>query len=438
MDQELYQEIKDAWPDVVGYMDPTGERLSYITVFHDFVWPGTKQFTNGQNLTKVVRDTRNKEKRPAILLTNTGQKTIFETESWHVFVLCEKACREHWLNEEAAYSHIYKERFAGLEATLSNLSDEERLAAISQFINPRAVAHYFALDPSRLVQVVTEWQSLPEKTAELIAQIPAAETGVPDNDNLGTALSAIQIVQNTDPQLLEAVCRLAGMISPDDRRKLMTELANSADGVRDLTIVFGESIERRLDNLEAIAREYEEKIKSASETDMQDFIEKHPWILGLEYASIAGRRDMGSGKCDFLLQRHDGGYDIVEMKGPSDLPIEPATPEGNVVPPSSLQIGKTLANAVAQALNYKVLLGLGIPNKGISACQDPKIVILLGKSDTCVGLGAAVYTELKEALHNVEVINYDHVGRRALGIVNAMRKYLGQIEQEIERKATVA
>lgn len=66
---------------------------------------------------------------------------------------------------------------------------------------------------------------------------------------------------------------------------------------------------------------------SSTETDMQDFLETRVWFFGLSYIQCHRRSipkfnsSLGT-EYDFLLERFNQVYDIVELKGPNDLLFE--------------------------------------------------------------------------------------------------------------------
>lgn len=56
----------------------------------------------------------------------------------------------------------------------------------------------------------------------------------------------------------------------------------------------------------------------SGETALQEFIEKNPWLLGLDYVKARPRKPLPRGAMDFILERYDGLQDFLELKSPQD------------------------------------------------------------------------------------------------------------------------
>jgi hypothetical protein len=84
---------------------------------------------------------------------------------------------------------------------------------------------------------------------------------------------------------------------------------------------------------------------STTETAVQRFLEGNPWIVGLPYVAARARVQIPRGVLDFVLDRFDGFFDVVELKGPHDPIITEANqslrrcPDGH---PSEMSLQPTL------------------------------------------------------------------------------------------------
>ncbi len=87
---------------------------------------------------------------------------------------------------------------------------------------------------------------------------------------------------------------------------------------------------------------------------MQNWLFNHTWIFGPNYIDVTKEVINREGdKIDFLLQRYDTFYDIIELK----LPISSLFQgEGNNTPNEDIsrtfQISSEVKNAISQVIGY--------------------------------------------------------------------------------------
>ena len=164
----------------------------------------------------------------------------------------------------------------------------------------------------------------------------------------------------------------------------------------------------------------------ATETDVQRFLEINPWIVGLPYVSAQARVEIPRGELDFVLNRYDGFFDIVELKSPGEDLVRERTKSESVRPASAsaYSLGPALARALAQAHHYRSILNDSrdlAGQYGLKDTREPNILILVGRSTSMTQTGGNVLRELNYSLHRVEIIPYDLLGQRTEG-------FLGNIE----------
>jgi hypothetical protein len=119
-----------------------------------------------------------------------------------------------------------------------------------------------------------------------------------------------------------------------------------------------------------------------------------------------------------VLERFDGFFDIVELKGPHD---EIVTDRGNQSTPrpgsaSEYNLSPALAQALAQAHHYRSLLERtgGLASEfGLRDTREPRILIVLGTGDAMSVSAKEVLRQLNLSLHRVEITPYDVLGQRA-------------------------
>jgi hypothetical protein len=197
----------------------------------------------------------------------------------------------------------------------------------------------------------------------------------------------------------------------------------------------GERLEDRLADARQAITEYTALLSNpaSKETDLQAYLERKPWILGLEYARVLPKQPLPTGVADFLLARFDGFYDLLELKDPSD-PIIVAPQSGDMPPsPSKITLSKSLAQALAQVHLYRDTMGHETTTDqsyGLPETRDPHVIIILGKSSSLTDLQRRILHELNCSLHRVEVLSYDIVGKRAAAMLKAVEQQIAKVHHD--------
>lgn len=181
---------------------------------------------------------------------------------------------------------------------------------------------------------------------------------------------------------------------------------------------------------------------TSKETDCQRFIANHPWIIGLDYATVTEKQAIGRGELDFVLERYDGYHDLMELKGP-DTPIISVSGSsragGGLPPPSHYSLSPKLANALAQAHAYREILysseQLHQKEWGLNV-RELKIFIVIGRRDRLDSRGKDILDQLNRSLHRVEIIPYDVLEKRARFFLDNIAKHL-QERQEDDYKSAI-
>ncbi len=172
------------------------------------------------------------------------------------------------------------------------------------------------------------------------------------------------------------------------------------------------------------------------ETEVQEFVEERPWLVGLEYDSVQGRFPVPRGEADFILRRFDGYYDILELKSPSDVIVEELQSSGIARPasPSQHRLGRALNLALAQAHLYRHILGtLSVESAemyGLKYHRHPLITILIGRAADLNEIGRHILTELNLSLSRIQVIPFDRLAERIEGIVSNLEGLLASSSPE--------
>ena len=138
-------------------------------------------------------------------------------------------------------------------------------------------------------------------------------------------------------------------------------------------------------------------------------------LLGLEYAEVMPRQRILRGEIDFLVRRHDGYHDLLELKGPHDPII---LCDGDEAHPSSYSLAPNLARALAQVNLYREWLTTTSSDTlrlyGIRRTRDPRVTIIIGRASALPNETAKeILIQLNVTLHRMEVVPYDVLADRA-------------------------
>jgi hypothetical protein len=397
-----------------------------ITVYHDFPWLDLfrnrrTQFKNGLSLARLARKLSPAGKRPALLLTvdDTAEERAIETEDEYVLVVRI----QHYLDSAAgdaaaAYYHQgLRRQIAQLEA-LQAVVDSPEL--VRQILNDHLT-----------VEFVRAWvEADPARIASLQEIAPVVDT--PTSVSAEMIARALGDLKEIPQEVWQALVDLIPSLHDDEARQaLLDAITGDQRGRKAATATLGARLGDRIaDTRQAIA-EYDRLLRdeSPNETVLQLFIQDHPWMVGLDYVGVRSKALAPRGQLDFILERFDGFYDILELKGP-DEPIvmtRPGTDE-RPPPPSAYRLGPAVAQALAQIHLYRDLLSIAPELMermyGLKHSRDPRLIIVVGRAEVMTEDSRRVLELLNLSLHRVEIMPYDLLGRRAEGWLANVEHYL--------------
>jgi Shedu protein SduA, C-terminal len=422
------------WNPSLSHRRGTPVRLLGIDIYHDFKWSdvvrhGMNQFPNGQCLAQLAREHCG-SKRPALLLTDNDSELEgpFETDTHHfVVVHLPRYLREATPNAAVSYLARRRDIYEAQMAMLEQLSSRPDL--VEQLYTAETVAQWLTTDPSRSDQVQESMSSQ--------AVVPRVEPG--------QLVAALRALESMDSAALEALAEFFGSHDdPDVRLALLRAVTGNTGGRLVTGAVLAERTADRIADARAAMAAYEELLDDPAvrETEMQAFIAQNLWLLGLDYAKMTPHQRLLTGTMDFILERFDGFQDVLELKDPHD-PI--VTVQGDVTgdaapPPSSFALSKDLALGLAQAHAYRDRLTRHAEATedllGLRLSRDPRLVIVIGRSDQMDEHSRRVLRELNKSLHRVEVVPYDVLLQRSRALLDNVEKYLLAAESEPEPSAS--
>ena len=388
-------------------------RLAGMRVYYDFDWRTVfghdrATFPRGKSLARlVVRDCPT-GKSPALLLTDQQGVTpsIRETADEYIAIV---PIRDYLSNAGGDAASTYYARLSSRPLTqLPSLAD----IAFSSLELERF------LDDNLTTELIAHWIGRSTDPDSVLNDLGIAARPAADR--------VFRELTGDDPGLRDELARqLEGLGDPIPIRRLLIALTELQHGRATAANVMGERLADRIADTRLKLEEYDQLIHTSttSETDVQRFLEVNPWIVGLPYISARGRVEIPRGILDFVLDRFDGFFDVIELKGPQDpIVVEPAASDlARPHSASGYSLGPALAKALAQAHHYRTLLdqsaGLGA-QYGLADTRQPKILILLGRSETLSESSKEILRQLNLSLHRVEVIPYDILGLRTSGLLS--------------------
>lgn len=146
--------------------------------------------------------------------------------------------------------------------------------------------------------------------------------------------------------------------------------------------------------------------KGIRETKISQFLQENFWIFGPEYVAVSAEDKLGlKSRTDFLVRKHDGFHDIIEMKLPG-IKLFTKKNEREVW-------ASTVGNAVNQMMDYLTKYSFLYLSQKEQTGLDvfmPTGIIIVGRSTERNDYLLRVSNSY---LHRIEIVTYDTLVRRA-------------------------
>lgn len=395
-------------------------RLGGLEIYFDFDWLAMfghdrAVFPRGQSLAQLVTKDCPAGKAPALLLTERTdvEAHIEETRDKYIVIV---PIHDYLANAGADAASTYYARMSGTPLTL--------LTSLSEVsFTPSELTRFLGVHLEQ--EVLVRWAANSPERSEILRRVAAMSNAASSSDVAGE----IRRLGAADPAAFEAMGEYIERFGEDGGiRRLLARLTESELGRMLTADVLSKQLVGRIADTRRKLTEYQALIAEpdATETDVQRFLEINPWIVGLPYVSAQARVEIPRGELDFVLNRYDGFFDIVELKSPGEDLVRERTKSESVRPASAsaYSLGPALARALAQAHHYRSILNDSrdlAGQYGLKDTREPNILILVGRSTSMTQTGGNVLRELNYSLHRVEIIPYDLLGQRTEG-------FLGNIE----------
>jgi len=391
-----------------------------LDIYHDFEWRTVlghdrAVFPNGQSLAGLVARECPEGKQATLLLTTRDdvEPGILETDDRYIVVV---PIHDYLRQAGGDAASTYYARLSGAPLTqLPRLSDAIfNQAELGRFLEDH-------LD----IEALRSWAAVSPENLSVLRE--AAGEG-------GDLLAALGALPGLDVATLTAITEaLRASGDADAFHSLITSLTEDAAGREAAIKAMAARLEDRIADVRQHLAAYGELVRrpGVTETDVQRFLEAYPWIVGLAYVRARARVEVPRGEVDFVLERYDGFFDILELKGPDDRIISvDARPSGDRPPSASAySLSPPLSRALAQAHLYRSTLqqSHGLAEQfGLPDPRQPRVIILVGRSSTMTPVEREILRELNLSLHRVEVLPYDVLGRRSEGWIQNLEELLRQ------------
>ena len=152
------------------------------------------------------------------------------------------------------------------------------------------------------------------------------------------------------------------------------------------------------------------------EQEWQQWFERNDWVLGSEFVRILGEREIDTANiADYLMQTYDGYLDVVEIKKPAEnLQFwAQALDHGNYVPSSDLTKAITQATIYIFELEREANSVKFLKKVGNVETIKPRCSLIFGRSNNWIDEQKKAYRILNSSYHNLTIMTYDHVLKRA-------------------------
>lgn len=156
------------------------------------------------------------------------------------------------------------------------------------------------------------------------------------------------------------------------------------------------------------------------EQKWQEWFKRNDWVLGSEFVRILDEREIDTANItDYLMQAYDGFLDIVEIKRPQGSLRFWADSQdhGNYVPSSDLTKAVTQATKYIYEIEREANSVKFLERVGNVKTIKPRCILIFGRSNGWNGEQKEAYRILNSSYHNLTIMTYDHVLKRAKRIL---------------------
>lgn len=402
------ESILDTWEPSLRWRRGAQTLLAGLDVYYDFPWDevvghGKAMFRHGKDLAARVRDGCPDGMIPRLFLTtrdDVGDGRLYTNDANYVFVI---RIRKYLAEARAGAAANYLVGVFGVGSIDTMRRVREAVS------NPGQLDEILELSVSE--EGLARWADRKQGRVTMLQGIidrHVGYAGLGEDDSSGR----------------RAARRFLGVVGPSAVQGIADELASTPEGRR--AIALSDQQSGRIHDVRMAAGDYRKLLANpgASETDLQDFIKEKPLLLGLEYAEVMSRARFLRGELDFVVRRHDGYRDLLELKGPNEPII---LFHGEVEErPSAYALAPKLAQALAQVQLYREWIATSSKeNRDLyGVTRDPRMTIVIGRDDDLPNETARkILRQLNVTLHRMQVLPYDILADRVEAQLDSLVRF---------------
>lgn len=402
MNQDHYEsleDIKSKWQPKLHERAGAPTLLGGIDVYHDFDWyhvlgHNRAAFRNGKCLAKEVMDACPPERHPCLLLTaryDVEEGPLSTNDQTYVVVTNIHQYRKH-ASKNPALGY-----FAG-RSGLNTVAAARRAR--------RRVGDDLELDEILATTISTErlvrWAA---DNAERVAILEDALTTL--NTALAPSDYELPLLQDgvREDSLLPVIRGIMHAAEAGVIKEIAKELTSTPQGRKAASGALSDRLPVRIKDLADAARRFRELLSKPgiNEPDLQKHIERTPLLLGLGYAKVLPAHKIPRGQVDFMVRRHDGYHDLLELKRQDHQIViyNGKDPKH----PSSYSLSSELARALAQVHLYREWLAITPDSTmkaqyGVDRVRNPRVTIVIGlRSELPTDEARTILDQLNLTLH---------------------------------------
>ena len=416
MNREEYrtlEDIKERWQLPLRERTGAPLLLGGIGVYFDFEWRqvighNRTAFRRGKSLAQEVKDGCPAGKKPCLLLTvrNDVDEGPLLTEDEHYIVVTQIRRYQKYKPTKRAVGYFADD--SGLNAVIA------ARRALNRVTDDRGLDEVLAtsITTERLVRWAADNVG---RIAVLENALTRLKEALPMGDDEPSGFPGVR----GETILFPAIRRIMMAAEAGVIEKLAHELTSTPQGREAASGAMSKRLSVRIQDLRDTAREFRELLSrpGVTEPELQEYIEEKPLLLGFRYAQVLPAHKIPRGKVDFMVRRHDGYHDLLELKRPDCKIVRFLG--GDPTHPSSYSLSSELAQALAQAHLYREWLAI-TPDSTMKAqyaierVRNPRVTIVIGlRSSLPTPEAGMILDQLNLTLHRMEVMPYDMLARRA-------------------------
>lgn len=213
----------------------------------------------------------------------------------------------------------------------------------------------------------------------------------------------------------ESTDHLRAIFDNPDKKKILDFIAQNNILSADLILAL-----QNQTRISAV-REFETMLdQNLVEQKWQEWFKRNEWVLGSECVKILDEREIDTQNItDYLTQAYDGFLDIIEIKRPEgDLKFWAAEQDhGNYIPSSDLTKAVTQATKYIYEVEREANSVKFLERVGNVKTIKPRCVLIFGRSNDWNDGQKEAYRILNASYHNLTIMTYDIVLKRAKGIL---------------------